>query len=296
MSFGYQVLGFGSGGVAVSFVTATGGTITTVCTDYKVHTFTGPGTFCVSDAGSAAGSSTVDYMVVAGGGGSAAYYGSAGGGGGYRESPGAASGCYTASPLGAAPAVALPVSVQGYPIAVGGGGAASNYPPLPNLASPGGVSTFSSITSAGGAGGSGYNSAINGQDGGSGSGGSNGGCGGAGNTPPVNPAQGNPGQSTSPAKAGNGGGAILAGLTAGGGAGAGTGINPSACVGTPGPCGSVRYFSGGGGGNTAPIAGGVGGGGGSPSPTAGATNTGGGAANEGAIGGSGIVIIRYKFQ
>jgi hypothetical protein len=31
-----------------SFITATGGTITTVCTNFKVHTFTGPGTFCVS--------------------------------------------------------------------------------------------------------------------------------------------------------------------------------------------------------------------------------------------------------
>ena len=30
-----------------TYVTATGGTITS-CGDYKVHTFTGPGTFCVS--------------------------------------------------------------------------------------------------------------------------------------------------------------------------------------------------------------------------------------------------------
>ena len=33
------------------FITATGGTITTVCTNFKVHTFTSPGTFCVSNAG-----------------------------------------------------------------------------------------------------------------------------------------------------------------------------------------------------------------------------------------------------
>ena len=50
------------------YVTATGGTITT-SGDYKIHTFTGPGTFCVSNAGDAAGSNTVDYLVVAGGGG-----------------------------------------------------------------------------------------------------------------------------------------------------------------------------------------------------------------------------------
>jgi hypothetical protein len=49
------------------FITATGGTITT-CGDYKIHTFTGPGTFTVSVLGNACGSNTVDYLVVAGGG------------------------------------------------------------------------------------------------------------------------------------------------------------------------------------------------------------------------------------
>ena len=34
------------------YITATGGTITT-CGNFKVHTFTGPGTFCVSCAGNA---------------------------------------------------------------------------------------------------------------------------------------------------------------------------------------------------------------------------------------------------
>jgi hypothetical protein len=48
------------------FISATGGTITT-CGDYKIHTFTGPGTFTVTNAGNP-GSSTVDYLVVAGGG------------------------------------------------------------------------------------------------------------------------------------------------------------------------------------------------------------------------------------
>ena len=52
-----------------TFVAATGGTVTTVCTNFKVHTFTSPGTFCVSSVGSPAGSNTVDYLVVAGGGG-----------------------------------------------------------------------------------------------------------------------------------------------------------------------------------------------------------------------------------
>jgi hypothetical protein len=78
---------------------ATGGTIT-CCGDYKIHTFTGPGTFCVSCAGNPCGSNTVDYLVVAGGGGGGDDSGGGGGAGGFRESHSApVSGCYTASPL-----------------------------------------------------------------------------------------------------------------------------------------------------------------------------------------------------
>ena len=51
------------------FVAATGGNATITSGNFKTHIFTGPGTFCVSDNGNAAGSSTVDYFVVAGGGG-----------------------------------------------------------------------------------------------------------------------------------------------------------------------------------------------------------------------------------
>ena len=65
-----------------SYITATGGTITTACTNFKVHTFTGPGTFTVCTAGNAAGSNSVDYLVVAGGGGGGNYYGAGGGAGG----------------------------------------------------------------------------------------------------------------------------------------------------------------------------------------------------------------------
>lgn len=77
------------------FVAATGGTVTT-CGDFKIHTFTGPGTFCVSDAGNSCGNNKVDYMVIAGVGagfptafgsngtpcGSFRYYAGGGGGGG----------------------------------------------------------------------------------------------------------------------------------------------------------------------------------------------------------------------
>ena len=84
----------------IKFVTATGGTIT-CCGDYKIHTFTGPGTFCVSCAGNAAGSDSVSYLVLAGAAaGSGAYAGGGGGAGGFREGK-VSSDSYTASPLAA---------------------------------------------------------------------------------------------------------------------------------------------------------------------------------------------------
>jgi hypothetical protein len=120
----------------------------TPCGDYKIHTFTADGCFSVTNAGTPAGSTTVDYLVVAGGGGSGKYYGGGGGGGGYRESSGVASGCYSVSPLGACVS-ALPVSVTTYPITVGGGGATAPGP-SPGQGSSGSNSVFSTITSTGG--------------------------------------------------------------------------------------------------------------------------------------------------
>ena len=49
-----------------TFIAATGGTITT-SGDFKIHTFTGPGTFCVSSSGFHY-LIQLDYLVVAGGG------------------------------------------------------------------------------------------------------------------------------------------------------------------------------------------------------------------------------------
>ena len=276
------------------FIVATGGTITTVCTDYKVHTFTGPGTFTVTNAGVPTGSDTVSYVVVAGGGGGGYYFGAAGGGGGFRESK-ASTDTYTASPLNATsgPTYNLPVSVQSYPIVIGAGGSSSAASSPPNVASNGSNSVFSTITSAGGGGGSGGNAPGGGNSGaaggsGGGSGGS-GGSGGAGNTPPVSPPQGNSGENSAGNRGGSGGGAIEAGGTDGtnaGGDGATTSIN-----GTP------TAFAGGGGGSNPGLPGGDGGGGAGPG-TSGTANTGGGqggCASTGG-GGSGIVIIRYKFQ
>ena len=155
---GWLVTDDGTQSVAstTQYITATGGTITT-SGNYKIHTFTGPGTFTVCSVGSAPGCNVVDYMVVAGGasgqsknsknGTMPQRYGMGGGGaGGWRASSGTATGCYTAgpSPLGAS---ALPVTAQGYPIVVGGGGAGTGPG---SDANPGNISSFSTISSAGG--------------------------------------------------------------------------------------------------------------------------------------------------
>jgi len=314
-----------------SFVTATGGTITTVCTNFKVHTFTGPGTFQVTCAGNVSGSNTVDYMVTAGGGGSPEsappadynYANGGGAGGGFRESSGTASGGYTASPLGSGVS-ALPVSVTSYPITVGGGGAAGA--PGSSIGTNGSNSIFSSITSAGGGrSGSGGSSGGNTPTSAGAAGGSGGGAGantpasaGAGNTPPVTPPQGNTGgggTSGGATAGGGGGGATVAGGAADGQPGSPTGGSGGTGATTSITASPVAYAGGGGGGssytggntNAAGGAAGVGGGGaGKITGTAnsGTANTGGGAGgvggscspNNGGAGGSGVVIIRYKFQ
>ena len=55
-------------GLTEKFITATGGTITT-CGNCKVHTFTGPGTFTVTQVADCSANNAVGYLVVAGGGG-----------------------------------------------------------------------------------------------------------------------------------------------------------------------------------------------------------------------------------
>jgi len=282
------------------FITATGGTITTVCTNYKVHTFTGPGTFTVCSVGNAAGSNSVDYLVAAGGGGggvgpSGANMGGGGGGGGYRESSGTTSGCYSASPVGACVS-ALPVTATGFPIVVGAGGAGIG----PGAASgpAGSNSSFSTIISTGGGGGG---SGGPGSTGGSGSGAGGGGAysGGAGNTPPVSPAQGTDGgNGGAPGAGGGGGGATGAGVAgAPGPAGGPGGVGATSSI-----SGSPVARAGGGGGNGSSPDGGASpcGSGAAPGGTAAANSAGGAGGSHHAYttqgAGSGIVIIRYKFQ
>jgi hypothetical protein len=257
-----------------------------------------------------------------------------GGAGGFRVSN--TVGCVpapTMSPL-IAPA-GLPVSASPYSIVVGAGGArtcVASQNPAPG--NPGSVSTFSTITSAGGGGGA-PSPDANGFDGGSGGGGNRGnasnGTGGSGNTPPVSPPQGQNGGSgtpipsqgpPAPIPSRNGGGGGGAGAVGGEGIVANAGVGGQGsfvaetfiggCApsfGGPGPVSSTRYFAAGGGGS--------GGTGGQPggNPIAGngrrdvngdsaSANggSGGGAGNNvpspggGGLGGSGIVMIRYKFQ
>jgi hypothetical protein len=323
-----------TGAYGALYITATGGTITT-CGDYKIHTFTGPGTFTVCSVGNEAGSNTVDYMVIAGGasggngGGPGGGSGSASGGGGaggYRESSGAASGCYTVSPLGACVS-ALPVTVQGYPITVGAGGAVNGPTPAAGQqGNSGSNSVFSTITSTGGGTGGGWSPTpgSNGLPGGSGGGGSDivacGGNSGSGNTPPVSPPQGNDGgNGTAPNGSGGGGG----GATGAGQQGTAAGPPGNGAIGGAGGAGGTSSINGtptgraggGGGGAGGDLPAGSSGPGGPSSDgggvggqvgvagTAGTTNTGGGGGGGGGnpgkvggAGGSGIVIIRYKYQ
>jgi hypothetical protein len=305
------------------FLQATGGTVTTSGND-KIHTFTGPGSFIVCSVASTPANNQVSYLVVAGGGGGGAvnYQAGGGGAGGFREDKSPVT-PYTASPLEGAGAIT--VTATSFPITVGAGGPRGS---CSSKGVNGSDSIFSTITAAGGGGGGNRapSSEGPGNPGGSGGGGgrrSDGADapGGTGNTPSVSPSQGsNGGSSPGPMnsgpnnyQAGAGGGATAVGesgpqpnYVSDGGAGATTSIS-----GTP------TAYAGGGGSGGAPSAvnptggaGGTGGGGTgavcSVTPTTGANGTantgGGGGGGAGAPianagdGGSGIVIIRYKFQ
>ena len=289
-----------------TFISASGGTETT-SGNFKIHTFNSDANFVVSSASNSAPLNDVSFLVVAGGGGGAGDNGAGGGAGGFRENKGAED-SYTASPLnGATP---ITVSAQTYPITIGGGGAKGTAPTYNGC--NGSNSVFSTITSAGGGRGGTGNSVPGtaGANGGSGGGGGRrGGSAGSGNTPPVSPAQGFAGGAGAP----GGAPAVCTGSDGGGGATvAGVSGKPTSCAGSG--CGGagattsitaspVAYAGGGGGslkaGHPQPQASGGTGGGGNfikgGTPTAGTANTGGGGAGC-AAGGSGVVIIRYKFQ
>jgi hypothetical protein len=248
---------------------ATGGTITD-SGGYRIHTFTGSGTFTPSF------SDFVEVLVVGGGGGGEISGGGGGGGIVYNASYPVTSG-------------------QAIPVTVGTGGL---------VGTNGNNSVFKSITAIGG--GKGGILEANGGSGGSGGGG--GGrsfASGGSETAGQGYAGGNGYDSEGYGGGGGGGGAGGAGASSGSRSG-GAGGNGTAYS----MIGSSVYYGGGGGGGSdtggTAVNGGLGGGGNgglykTSHATAGTPNTGGGGGGAGngddkslpAVGGSGVVIIRY---
>lgn len=238
---------------------------------------------------------SVWYLVVAGGGGGGSYAGGGGGAGGFRTNG----------------AINHVVSVQAYPITVGGGG--NGAPDTTHDGTNGSDSVFDTITSTGGGRGGSQNknpaSGANGQNGGSGGGG------GGPEAGATTGGSGTPGQGNN-GGTGEGGGAKNVGGGGGGASAVGGNGNHGAPPNTGGNGGdgtastisgsSATYAGGGGGGagngaGNNPGSGGAGGGGAGGKDggagTAGTANTGGGGGGSytgaGGAGGSGIVILRY---
>ena len=274
------------GATAITFMSATGGSITTDG-DYKVHTFNSSGTFTPTVGNDPTDGDSVEYLVIAGGGGGG--MGTTGGGagaGGYKTATG------------------FTVTDTGLTVTVGAGGAGATVAASKGV--NGSNSVFDSITSTGGGGG-GSGSTPVGATGGSGGGGGNNGAGGIA-TPSGQGNDGGLGVPTPVYGGGGGGGAGAVGVdgtTGGGGGNGGAGSSSSIT-------GSAVTRAGGGGGGTQTLTAGVGGTGGGGDGRnntagldggAGTVNTGSGGGGQGAgatyfggAGGSGVVIIRYKFQ
>ena len=286
-------------GIDSAYVVASGGTETT-SGDYKIHTFNSNGTFTVNKAGVPTGSTSVEYLIVG-----------AGGGGGNGNAGGAGSGGYRTN--WPSPATGgTPVSAQAYPVTIGGGGGGG--PSGGQGGSSGNSTTWNSISSTGGGRGGG-GSSQGGAAGGSGGGGDyNNQPGGSGNQGSYSPPEGTPGGAGRPGSnsGGGGGGANQAGTDAqspptgnggAGGDGSPNSIKGSATTyagGGSGGCGSQSQSQPGG-------AGGGGRGGGNPgghtqtSSQPGTANLGGGGGGNngqaaGGSGGSGVVVLRYKYQ
>ena len=254
----------------------TGGTIS-YAGGYKIHKFTGNGTFTINLSG------TVDALIVAGGGGGG---GRGGGGGG-------AGGLLYISPS---------ISAGSHSVVVGGGGGGgTELRDATGAGKKGGNSSvFNTTATGGGGGGSGWGGGTEfpatsgGSGGGSGGGGRGGylaygasgtsGQGNSGGNGINNPYCGGGGGG----RAASGGNASASNIGGAGGAGIANSITGS----------SVYYAGGGAGGSFSGSAGSGGAGGGGNSNNAGTNGLGGGGggslgAGAGAKGGSGVVIIRY---
>lgn len=267
---------------------ASGGNIIDFDGTYWIHTFLTSGTFTPATALSC------DYLVVAGGGGASGYNGGGAGAGGLRSTVTATGGG------GSLESVLSVASGVGLTVTVGAGGNAGNNA-SGSAGTAGSNSIFSTITALGGGQ---TTSNANGSTGGSGGGG--GGATGTSRTGGAGTANqgfagGNNVTSGNYPSGGGGGAGAVGGNGSGSVSGAGGVGVATSITGT-----SVTYAGGGGGGSTIDGAtrgtggsGGGGNGGASGSAgTAGTANTGGGGGGgahtqNGAAGGSGIVIIRY---
>jgi len=261
---------------------ATGGTIS-YSGLYVIHTFTGNANFTPTE------NITVSSLCIGGGGGGGGNVGGGGGGGGFLQASGDN------------------VTVQAYPVVIGGVGSAGG---AGGDGGTGGNSTFNGHTGLGGGGGGHFATA-----------GAGGGCGGGGGGRTdgglTNGGSGSPGKDGGKGTGqnnyagGGGGGGDEAGQNGGlsqtdptyGGHGGG-GYIPSPVI----PGQSTHYGGGGGGGGyigcsggTASDGGGAGGGNGSAvGGNAGTANTGGGGGagaagnGSGAAGGTGVVIVWYQ--
>ena len=291
-------VGDGTGGIPVTYMSGTGGTITTDGS-YKVHTFNSSGTFTPTIGNASTVGATVDVLVVAGGASGGSDLGGGGGAGGLIYNTG------------------FSVSSSGITVTVGAGGAlATGVVRESNTqGNDGANSVFSSLTAIGGGHGGSYwagnatyhNGGAGGSGGGSGPGTSGSGSGGAGTASQGN-AGGAGGYASTYHSGGGGGAGAIGGSVVGNGTTSGTGGVglANSIIGT-----SVYYAGGGGGGAyTSGTAGAGGNGGGgrgydtSAVSVAGTANTGGGGGGgaytgtvyHGGAGGSGVVIIRYQFQ
>ena len=281
-----SLIGFGAGGEAVVYTIATGGTITTDG-NYKVHRFTGDGTFEITTLGADA---VIEYLVVAGGGSGAGAPGTYGGGGG-------GAGGYLA-------ATGFAVTAVSYDIDVGAGGAAVAVGSA--TTNDGGNSHIShasitDIVATGGGAGT-PPVGVDGREGGSG-GGVGFGVHAAGSGVAGPPRQGYDGGAGLGNASGSGGG---------GAGGAGDDVDASDPFGEGGIglqndiTGTNLYYAGGGGGAYTAGGSSIGGTGTLTSPSTAApagpvnTGSGGGGTVESTFasgaGGSGVVIIRYQFQ
>ena len=302
-------------------IVATGGVITTVG-EYRVHRFNSSGTFTISSLRS--GSIEVEYLIAGGGGGGGTNMGGGGGGGGvligntiltptsYTVTVGGGGAGAPAGTTGGHPTVrgdngsnstfngltaygggwgGTSYNNMGYGIQMGGnggsGGGASGY--NNDGASPGYYGSGTGVSGQGFRGGYQGNAYYSGGGGGAGAAGADG------NNRPDGGAGKLSGILGKPLYFGGGGGGASYSLSTGGYGGAGGG-GGGALGTTPGGTGGLAWGSPGGGGaccTWANTPGGIGG-----------TNTGGGggggahynATNKGGDGGSGIVIIRYKYR